>query len=247
MAVCSFDFAITVRKIPQILGYIKNLDAFIEKSKQNGRCFSIKKTFCCSHRAWFHFVCWTGSRKRHSMATHTKLAQRIERMSALVNLIILKISSSAAMFSPLLVTLINYVILGLGDESFRFDGTLWFPFDVNQPIGFFVAICFQGTALCAVLCSVVPIVCVYVGSCWCIVTFLRDTARDISHLKVQKLVNLKKRNLIERLQQFVQFHSNVEELSFDRSQGSMKTTVVTKITFLLVSVSPPSSMAFMSL
>lgn len=132
-------------------------------------------------------------------------------MSKLVDLILIKISSSATIVPPLLVAFINYVILGMGFDSFHFDGTLWFPFDTNQPVGFFVAILFQGLAVFAALYNMTTIVCIYIGSCWSIVTFLRDIARDISHLRKKKLLDLNKQKLTECIRNFVRFHADVEE------------------------------------
>lgn len=157
------------------------------------------------------FFSQTGSHQQRSLATHKRLVQKIERMSKLVDLILIRISASATIVPPLLIAFINYAILCMGIDSFHFEGTLWFPFDTNQPIGFFMAIFFQGLAASAALYNMTTIVCIYIGSCWSIVTFLRDIARDISHLRKKKLLDLNKRKLTEYIRNFVRFHADVEE------------------------------------
>lgn len=134
-------------------------------------------------------------------------------MSKFIHLILIKISSSTIPIPPLLVTFVKYFILGLGEESFRFDGGLWFPFDTNQCIGFFLAILLQWLSIFAVFSGLIPIVCVYIGSCWSIVTFLNEIAKDISELKKKKILNLTEQRLTERFCNFVQFHADVQELS----------------------------------
>lgn len=100
----------------------------------------------------------------------------------------------------------------MGIESFHYDGKLWLPFDANRPIGFFMAVLFQCAAVFTVLSFVTPIICIYIGSCWSIATFIKDITRDIAHLKRRKILNLSKQKLIVRLCNFVRFHAEVEEL-----------------------------------
>lgn len=133
-------------------------------------------------------------------------------MSKLIDLII-KLATSSSIVSPVLVASINYFILGMGDESFRFDGTLWLPFDTNQPIGFLLASVFQYMSVFAALSFSKSIICIFIGSCWSIVTFLKDIAKDISHLNKKKIANLNKRELTERFWNFIRFHTDVEELA----------------------------------
>lgn len=101
----------------------------------------------------------------------------------------------------------------MGDESFSFDGTYWLPFDPNKPVGFFVAVLFQYLADYATLFCFTPIGCVFIGSCWSVVTFLADIARDISHLRKRKILNSNKQALTKRFCNFVRFHADIEELS----------------------------------
>lgn len=144
---------------------------------------------------------------------HNDLIERIEQMSKLTHLIMVKISTASTLISPLLITFINYFVYGMGDESFRFDGALWFPFDKNKPGGFFMAVLFQCLTVCGTFCCVTPIACVYIGSCWSIVTFLKDLANDMSFFKKKKISNSNKQALTECFYNFVQIHANVQELS----------------------------------
>lgn len=147
------------------------------------------------------------------MAINDELTEKIEQMSKLIDLILVKVSTASTIISPLLITFVNYFVYGMGDESFRFDGALWFPFDVNKAAGFFSAVIFQCTAVWAVFCSATPVACIYIGSCWTIVTFLKDIANDASHLKRRNISNCNKQTLTEHFHNFVQFHANIQELS----------------------------------
>lgn len=132
MAKCLLDSVITMRRIPQILKFIELFDVFIENSKSFPIFYSLFHNFLINFPP-------TGSFHSHSVAMNNKLVERIERMSEMIHLILIKLSFSAVVISPLLVTVVNFFVFGMGDESFRFCGALWFPFDPNKPIGFFMA------------------------------------------------------------------------------------------------------------
>lgn len=149
------------------------------------------------------------------MVIHNDLVEKIERMSKLVHFILVEWSTTATMMSPLLIALINYFVLGMGDESFRFDGTIWLPFDTNSSVGFFATLLFQTVAVFAAECFLTPVVCLFIGSCWCIVAFLKDIATDVSTLRERKILHLNEQKLTERFYNFVRFHADVEELSVD--------------------------------
>lgn len=155
----------------------------------------------------------TGACHSHSVIKNNELIEHIERFSKLVHFFIVKWPTTSTIISPLLITFVNYFVNGMGDESFHFDGTLWFPFDANEPLGFFVALLLQAVSVLAIANCVSPIISTYVGSCSSIMTFLKDIARDISHLKKRKILNMDKPKLTERFCNFVQFHADVEELS----------------------------------
>lgn len=153
-----------------------------------------------------------GSYNRRSAAINSKLVEKIERMSNLIQFLG-KLATSTAIVSPLLTISVNYFIYGLGDESFRFQGTFWLPFDANQVVGFFVASVFECVAIYAAVCFFRPIICIYIGTCWFVVTRLNDTAKDISHLRKRKIASLREQELIKRFGNFVRFHADAEELS----------------------------------
>lgn len=155
-----------------------------------------------------------GSAHSRSANKYNRLVKKIERISELMDLIIIKISTSSTIVPPILVTFINYFILGIGDESFRYDGVSWWPFNPNKPIGFFIAMLFTTVATFAVFCFFTPIVCIFVGSCWTIVTSLKDIAGDISHLRKRKILKLNQQRLTKRVCNFIRFHTDVEELSW---------------------------------
>lgn len=132
-----------------------------------------------------------------------------------MDLIIIKISTTSTIIPPLLIIFVNFFFLGMGNESFCLDKAFWFPFDPNQPVGFFITLLFQSISTFAIFCFFTPIGCIFIGSCWSIETFLKDIARDISQLKRKKIFKTSQRELTKRICNFVRFHGDVEELSVD--------------------------------
>lgn len=119
----------------------------------------------------------------------------------------------AVIVGPFLSAFVNYFILDMGSESFRYDITYWLPFNANKPIGFFLAVLLLYVADYATVYCFTPIGCVFIGSCWSIITFLKDIAKDLSHLKKRKILNLSTGKLTKHFRNFVRFHADVEELS----------------------------------
>lgn len=162
--------------------------------------------------AYSVIFCQTESYNAHSKQTVTELIERIERMSKLIDFI-LNLGTASAVITPLLTAFTNYFIYGMGNESFVMDGTMWLPFDPNKPVGFFVILIFTTVSIYATACFFKPIICIFIGSCWSIVTFLNVIANDVSHLEKKKILKLNNQELIKRFSNFVQFHAEVEELS----------------------------------
>lgn len=138
-------------------------------------------------------------------------------MSELIHLILVKLITASTIISPILVVVVNYFILGMGYESIRFDGTMWLPFNANTPFGLSLALIIQCIIVFAAFCYYSPIICIYIGSCWCTVAFVKDISTDISRLRNVEITNLNDKKLTERICNFVGFHADVEELSIGDS------------------------------
>lgn len=151
------------------------------------------------------------------MALVNELIAEIERMSELIHLILVKLITASTIISPILVVVVNYFILGMGYESIRFDGTMWLPFNANTPFGLSLALIIQCIIVFAAFCYYSPIICIYIGSCWCTVAFVKDISTDISRLRNVEITNLNDKKLTERICNFVGFHADVEELSIGDS------------------------------
>lgn len=54
----------------------------------------------------------------HARTMYNELNRKIEQASHLIHLVLVWVSTSGVVLPPLIVTIINYVIYGLGDESF---------------------------------------------------------------------------------------------------------------------------------
>lgn len=198
----------TIWQISKIIKLIKHFNVYIGK-----RVYFFRSLKDLKHSiVKFKFII-LGSRRKRSALIINRLVKKVELMSKLIYFVLVKLVSPSTIVSPLLVTFINYFIKRMGDESFIFDGTFWLPFDPNRPIGFFTAVLFQSALLYAEFNFIAPVISIFIGSCWSVVTFLKDVARDISRLKRKKIFNLRKEKLIERFCNFMRCHAEVEELS----------------------------------
>lgn len=74
----------------------------------------------------------TGSCHSHSATIYSELIEKIEQLSKLIQLILVKVLTRAVIISPLLAAFVNYFILDMVNESFRFDLAYWLPFNANQ-------------------------------------------------------------------------------------------------------------------
>lgn len=60
----------------------------------------------------------TGMNDRISKAMYSNVNEKIERVSEIVYFVLVKLNIFAVILPPLITTMVNYYISGLGDESF---------------------------------------------------------------------------------------------------------------------------------
>lgn len=114
---------------------------------------------------------------------------------------------------PLLSSFYAYYTTDLGNDSFKFLYTMWFPFDTKTPIRFSIAILTQYVLLVNVM---IVDDCLYtIGMTTLPMLFplIDDIKRDLYAIQ-QSLKHRKKRwKLAKPLSQFIQFHSVIRQLS----------------------------------
>lgn len=86
------------------------------------------------------------------------------------------------------------------------------PFDWKTPFGYVLASVFFAGAIYCLLFGIIPVVCLFVGSCWLFISFAKDMTNEISKLNASaKTKNY--RELKKRFPKLIQMHVDVKKLS----------------------------------
>lgn len=117
---CAIITSISIRKISNIFKFIEDLEKFIGKSTLSF-CFNFHR-YCIkiwSNLFFFKFkIHHPGLSNPMSKTIYDKYNAKIERMSKLFYLVFVTLTTPGIVLPPLLITLVNYYVYGLGDESF---------------------------------------------------------------------------------------------------------------------------------
>lgn len=86
------------------------------------------------------------------------------------------------------------------------------PFDWKTPFGYFLASIFFAGAIYCLLFGIIPVVCLFVGSCWLFISFAKDMTNEISKLnasaKAKDYCELKR-----RFSKLIEMHVDVKKFS----------------------------------
>lgn len=86
------------------------------------------------------------------------------------------------------------------------------PFNWKTPIGYFIASIFFAGAIFCLLFGIIPVVCLFIGSCWLFICFAKDMTNELSNLNaIARAKN--QRELEERFAKVIKMHVNVKQLS----------------------------------
>lgn len=175
-----------------------------------------------------------------SQKMYVKLNEHIEYGSEILYLIMVKISAPGCVVPHLLLTIVNYFIFDLDDESYVlpfpvmyvprqqfifFHAWHWLtvkdkfrlfsrlPFNWTTPFGYLVAysiLCV--TVFCSYYCTYL-VTCFLIGICWLSIKCVEDITNDLRALSFSKGTKDSHQKLKRSLINIVQMHSDVKQLS----------------------------------
>lgn len=89
-----------------------------------------------------------------------------------------------------------------------------FPFESYPPFGYLIVLlCETGSSFCILSC-LSPLICLAIGSCWTIITFMTDIMHDLSRMnRACKVVPQVAWELKKRFYDVIQLYSEVKQLS----------------------------------
>lgn len=178
------------------------------------------------------------ARKPTSSAIYTELNAKIELMSKWSYIILVKVCLVGIFLPLLLLTIVNYFVFQLGEESFylpfpmlwvcsiviflmfNFNANLLFcagrlPFNWKTPIGYFVALATEYAYCYCTLMGFSPIFGFFLGSAWLASTFAKDITNDVIELSSISKTSRKKngKELKKRFWYIIRFYSDAKQLS----------------------------------
>lgn len=89
------------------------------------------------------------------------------------------------------------------------------PFNWKTPLGYSIAIAFEGATLHSVTLGFTPIFCIFLGSAWLEIAFIEDIANDLAEVNssIDASNGNKRRDLTERFCYIIRFYSDAKQLS----------------------------------
>lgn len=114
--------------------------------------------------------------------------------------------------SPMMSVQTNYRLES--QKHFRIFNFFRLPFDAQSPFGYFVAASLQAITTFSSNMLFICMLCPLLGSCWMIISFLKDITNDLAHLKIRKLSNENSHaKLKHQFCRVIALHSDVKQLS----------------------------------
>lgn len=194
-------------------------------------------------RNWIHyFECIfppPGARDANSKAAYVKLNEKTEFTSKLIHFLFTRIAVAVIQLPVLIITLINYYINDLKEESYLLAFPImlfrmifvrvlrvWLiqklifsrlPFDWKRMTGYPVALTFTTLSLFMMFYTMVPTVSLAIGSAWLAETFVGSIINDVKQLS--EMTKKSRKNLKKQKQMkhvfcvLVQDFSEVKQLS----------------------------------
>lgn len=165
---------------------------------------------------------------------YTNLNNEIEKMSKMIYLIA-KVSSVLLMIPAAAVTIVNYFVFDLKEDSYFLiarvtwvklrdlivvKGWSWhltifrLPFDWRTPLGYSIVTIVQFATLSVSLFCLTPALCLFIGTCWIFIAFTEDMKWQLSAFNIGDVQSM--RNDKKTMRHFcymVRFHSDVKQLS----------------------------------
>lgn len=184
---------------------------------------------------WYRMMLWYFPSARNAFKHHVmyvELNEKIERMSKHVYSIFVEASLVGLVMPPLLITLVNYFIYDLSEESYflptpvmyvndhfkhyfvgkKLDEILFckrMPFDWHTPFGYFMTYLTEFGASVATFLCVASIICFLIGSCWLFIHFAKDIADDLSILNAGEISSNNYKEVMDGFCNIIQSYTDV--------------------------------------
>lgn len=182
-----------------------------------------------------------GSSNPISKAIYNKMDAKIHRLVKLFYTVYVKLTLLLILIPPVLVTVVNYYIYDLGDESFYLpfrtvyvwinlndiskcffvktnsflkNLILRLPFDWRTPFGYSIALFIQSVqAFCALL-PTAPSFCFFGTTCWTFTVFIQDISNDWNSFnKAAQHSNTDHKKSIKTFCRILQDFTEIKEMS----------------------------------
>lgn len=223
-------FVVNFWKMSNIFMLIEGLEKtiyeskFIQNEKQKGRGKSIKSFLSL------------GSLNPVSKAQYVHLSDRIERMSIFFHFILTKLTLMGVVIPSGIITINNYYIKDLGEESFFLPVSVMYvwengiiqisiigismyifyynrlPFNWKTPLGYTTAYLFGCISVYTIICSILPTICLTVGSYWLNKAIIKDIIMDYRILN-DKASDINQKEMLELFCKVIEDMSDSKQLS----------------------------------
>lgn len=87
------------------------------------------------------------------------------------------------------------------------------PYNWRTPLGYLVTLIIQTVASLSCILSIVPAICLLVGLCWLIISFVEDVTNDLNALNIGQNTERSRRIMKERFCSIIQLHMELKQLS----------------------------------
>lgn len=227
------DVLITIWRMPIIIEMIDVCEEFIKMSEYWQFTF---KALWFESTPFIRLTCVKIGLKKQwvSHAVYIEVIEKIEKMSKFIHFALFKMSFGSGVLVLLLGPMFNYFILDMGADSvpdvqyMYLHRNSWItpikinqissnshsrlPFDYKTPFGFVLLTLLQFPWSFCLIFSAVPVICFLIGSCWLLVSFVKDIQNELDLLHTTAMSEQGRLNVTERFCNLVLTYSNVKQL-----------------------------------
>lgn len=88
-----------------------------------------------------------------------------------------------------------------------------FPFNWKTPLGYLIAFLIEYVAMCAEVCTFIPLLSFFIGTCWVVAAFAKDLTDQLTHLNYHGQTNQSHAELKGNFNKILQLYSDARQLS----------------------------------
>lgn len=239
MAVSILIFAILLVRLRYLFYFQQHTEEIINQSKSKKK---IQELF--THSNWISEIFISGFGFPSSKAIYEKANPKVEKWSAFIVFMVMKVLLQCVMFSQFFVSYILYFEMDMGPESFELPFPFWwvsdvhdgkiiwsevksiftllyvfgrFPFDYRNPIGYLFAFFLQYIALLNLFFYVCCMACIGIGFFMFIISITKDIKNNLRSINEHLKKSMSEHEKSEISTQFldtIQFHAVAKQLSW---------------------------------